>query len=150
MINHTVTKGDSLWKIARSNNISLEDLLALNPQITDANYICVGDVIHVPELWDPYTITEESITADADACADDLPECTDNRRPCVYTAADGETLESIACKFMVPMSEMIYYNLRYCKKEPLSAGCRIIIPAAKKLDPELPAAYEVQRRGVRS
>ena len=38
-------------------------------------------------------------------------------------------LQELVCHIegavMVPMSEMIYYNLRYCKKEPLSAGCRI-------------------------
>ena len=34
MIRHTVQKGDSLWKIAKMHDVSLEALIAANPQLT--------------------------------------------------------------------------------------------------------------------
>lgn len=46
---YTVVKGDTLGKIASAHGISLADLLALNPQITDPNRIEVGDCIVVPK-----------------------------------------------------------------------------------------------------
>ena len=47
--NAYVTKsGDNLSKIARDNNLSLPDLLKLNPQIKDANKIGIGDSINIP------------------------------------------------------------------------------------------------------
>ena len=43
---HTVTAGDTLSKIARDNDVSLDALLAANPQITNPNAISVGQVIN--------------------------------------------------------------------------------------------------------
>ena len=51
MIRHTVQKGDSLWKIAKMHDVSLEALIAANPQLTDPNVIMVGSIINVPEMW---------------------------------------------------------------------------------------------------
>ncbi len=43
--NYTVVKGDTLGRIARANNMTLTELLALNPQIDDPNKIGIGDTI---------------------------------------------------------------------------------------------------------
>lgn len=48
MNQYVVVKGDTLWKIARANNLSLDALLAANPQITDPNYIMPGQVLNIP------------------------------------------------------------------------------------------------------
>ena len=45
---HTVKSGDTLSKVARNNEVSLDSLLAANPQITNANAISVGQVIDLP------------------------------------------------------------------------------------------------------
>lgn len=44
---HRVVKGDTLWAIARTYGISLEELIALNPQIKNPNLIRVGDEVRV-------------------------------------------------------------------------------------------------------
>lgn len=44
---YIVKKGDTLNKIAKANNMSLSDLLALNPQISNPNRINVGDKINL-------------------------------------------------------------------------------------------------------
>lgn len=45
---YTVQKGDSLWKIAKKNNLNFQDLIAANSQLKDINNIQVGDVLNYP------------------------------------------------------------------------------------------------------
>ena len=50
MINYTVQKGDSLWRIGRDVvGLNWRFLVPLNPQIKDPNKIVVGQVIRVPD-----------------------------------------------------------------------------------------------------
>ncbi len=45
---YTVRKGDTLWDIARSHGVSLQSLIAANPQIKNPNLIYPGDKVHIP------------------------------------------------------------------------------------------------------
>ena len=58
MEHYTVKKGDTLWLIAKRNKISLEALVASNPQIHDPNYILPGMRINIPQM--PQQKTSES------------------------------------------------------------------------------------------
>mgnify|MGYP001121573302 CR=1 FL=1 len=42
---YIVQSGDNMYRIARNNNLSLEELVSYNPHITDINYIEVGDIV---------------------------------------------------------------------------------------------------------
>ena len=44
---HTVVQGDTLWGISRDYGVSLETLIALNPQIKNPNLIYVGQEVRV-------------------------------------------------------------------------------------------------------
>ncbi len=44
---HTVVRGDTLWELARRYGLSLEKLIALNPQIKNPNLIRVGEKVRV-------------------------------------------------------------------------------------------------------
>ena len=44
----TIQQGDTLTSIAAANNISVEELMAANPMITDPNAIVAGDTIAIP------------------------------------------------------------------------------------------------------
>lgn len=44
---YTAVYGDCLWNIARSNGMSLNELLALNPQIKNPNLLYVGDRVRI-------------------------------------------------------------------------------------------------------
>ena len=46
---YTVVKGDSLSAIAHKFNITLQELEAANPQITNPNDIKVGEVLNIPK-----------------------------------------------------------------------------------------------------
>ena len=49
---YIVQPGDTLSTIARKFNVTLNDLLALNPTITNVNFIRVGQTINVPLSWE--------------------------------------------------------------------------------------------------
>lgn len=48
-LTYTVEAGDLLGTIAQRFGVSLDEILAANPQITDPNTIQIGDVVTIPE-----------------------------------------------------------------------------------------------------
>lgn len=44
---HTVVRGETLWGIARAWGVTLADLLALNPQISNPNVVTAGQKVRV-------------------------------------------------------------------------------------------------------
>ena len=48
MMYHIVKRGESLWLIAKQHNVTLQELIAANPQIKDPNFIMVGEKILLP------------------------------------------------------------------------------------------------------
>lgn len=44
---HTVVKGETLWKIARSYDVALEEVIARNPQIKNPNLIYPGEKVQI-------------------------------------------------------------------------------------------------------
>ena len=45
---HYVVSGDTMWRISRSYGISLDKLIAANPQVKDPNLIYPGDKLYIP------------------------------------------------------------------------------------------------------
>jgi LysM repeat protein len=58
-VEHIIESGDTLGGIASQNNVSLEDLLAANPDIQDANRIRIGQVIVIPSQAAPAVEPDE-------------------------------------------------------------------------------------------
>lgn len=46
-----VQKGDSLWKIAKREGVTLDALIKANPQIKDPNLIFPGEKVFIPTIW---------------------------------------------------------------------------------------------------
>jgi len=46
--NYTVKSGDTLWDIAKAHGVSLQSLIAANPQISNPNLIYPGQKINIP------------------------------------------------------------------------------------------------------
>jgi len=79
---YVVKPGDTLSKIAKSNGVTLAQLLQANPQIKDSNKIRVGQSINVPTSIDTQTDTTRPLPA--------------NLVPAVAAAAAGALGEAIA------------------------------------------------------
>lgn len=131
MICYTVKPGDSLWKIANSFQVDLDALIAANPQLNNVNQISIGETIHIPEIWQPGHPMRPEPREEAQIPINEDTVMNTIERPCIYTAHDGETLESISHSFMVPLSRMLYYNLKYSRGESLKEGCRVILPESE-------------------
>jgi LysM repeat protein len=53
---YTVQKGDTLRKIAARHGVTVSDILAVNPQIKNANLIYAGQVINLPAAATYHTV----------------------------------------------------------------------------------------------
>lgn len=78
-LTYTVEAGDLLGAIAQRFGLTLDELLAANPQITDPNTIQVGDVVTIPEA--PDEPAEAEPAADGGATADDSAGTDDSTIP---------------------------------------------------------------------
>ncbi len=60
---YTIRSGDTLSKLAKACSLTLSELLAANPQITDANLIYEGQVITIPQAAMPAATSAPTATA---------------------------------------------------------------------------------------
>lgn len=77
---YTIQSGDTLRKIATRINSTVNDILAVNPQIADANKIYVGQTISLPASASYYTVQT------------------------------GDTMKKIAARFGATLDALIYLN----------------------------------------
>jgi peptidoglycan endopeptidase LytE len=77
---YTVQKGDTLRKIATRIGVTVNDILAVNPQITNLSLIFVGQVINLPASASYYTVQS------------------------------GDTMKKIAAKFNTTLEALIALN----------------------------------------
>jgi LysM repeat protein len=77
---YTIQSGDTLRKIGARINSTVNDILAVNPQITDANKVYVGQVINLPASASYYTVQS------------------------------GDTLKKIAARFGTTLESLISLN----------------------------------------
>jgi len=77
---YTVQAGDTLRKIAARFNVTVSDILTVNPQISNANLIYVGQVISMPAS------------------------------PSYYTVQSGDTLKKIAARYGATLEALIALN----------------------------------------
>ncbi|BCJ88117.1 LysM peptidoglycan-binding domain-containing protein [Effusibacillus dendaii] len=108
MITHLVQQGDTLWKIAQKNGVTLSSLIAANPQIPDPDKLDVGQVIHIPVHGN-------------------MPEPTGTMT--TYTVQEGDTLWKIAKETGNSLANVIAANPQIANPEMIAPGQIINIPA---------------------
>ncbi|MBO4422120.1 MAG: LysM peptidoglycan-binding domain-containing protein [Clostridia bacterium] len=47
-VDHTVIRGDTMWKLSRAYGVTLESVIDANPHIEDPDLIYPGDILHIP------------------------------------------------------------------------------------------------------
>jgi len=94
-VNYSVVKGDTLNKIAKRNGLTLNELLALNPQIKNPNMIYVGQIITLG------TTTREVNEKETKAPVTSTKE---------YIVVKGDSLSRIARRNNISLKELIAKN----------------------------------------
>jgi len=103
---YTVQPGDSMWSIARKFGVSLDALIAANPQIPNPNLIFPGQIVCVPKT----TPTQ----------------CPPNTFP--YTVQPGDSMWSIARRFGVSLDALIKANPQITNPSLIFPGQIVCVP----------------------
>ena len=123
---HTVVAGDTISKIARDNDISLDALLAANPQITNPNAISQGQVIDLPvqaATTDSATSTPSPVYTGPGSS-----EYTGGLPSSQYTVVAGDTISKIARVNDVSVDELLAANPQITNPNAISVGQVINLP----------------------
>ena len=110
---YIIRSGDSLRQIAEDHGTTIEEILALNPSIGNANQIYVGATILLPG--------EEEVEEEAD------PGTATAVCPNTYTTVAGDTFASIAAEHNVEASTLALVNNKSVVSW-LAAGTELCIP----------------------
>lgn len=102
-----VKKGDSLFEIAEREGVTLDALIAANPQIKDPDLIFPGQKVFIPPKPEPHP-KPKPITR-------------------VYVVQEGDTLLKIAQKFNVPLDAVIRANPQIQDPNFIFPGQKILI-----------------------
>src|SRR5262252_3789225 len=109
---HTVKPGELLSTIAKKNNVTVADILAANPDITNPNLIQVGQVIQIP-----------TPAGDPDVAANNTPAISP-AAPASASAASGSAANAILDQF-----QSLGASAKTAKQDKLPGG----VPSSEKM-----------------
>ena len=109
---YTVVAGDTMFSIAQRFGVSLDALIAANPQITNPNLIFPGDVLCVPGAAPPCRVPAS------------CPPGFQGR----YTVVAGDTMFSIAQRFGVSLDALIAANPQITNPNLIFPGDVLCVP----------------------
>ena len=115
-IDYIVKKGDSLYSIARNNNLTIDTLMRDNN--LNNTILSIGQTLKIRVYSDEIEVIEECYGPDY------IPKESENSKN--YTVKKGDTLYSIAREFNT--SETVIMNLNNLKSSNLSIGQVLKIP----------------------
>ena len=124
---YTVQAGDSMWSIAQRFGVSLDALIAANPQIPNPSQIVPGQIVCVPQGSPPPTGCPAGTFA--------------------YTVQRGDSMWSIAQRFGVSLDALIRANPQIPNPSQIVPGQIVCVPQGSKPPSGCPAgtfAYTVK------
>lgn len=118
---HTVQKSETVYGIAKSYNLTIEELVKANPGIE--NGVSLGQVLTIPgKKGNEQVVSKPTTPATATITFSDTT--------IQHTVLDHETLYSISKRFMVPIEEIQKAN--NLKSTKIKPGDTILIPVKKE------------------
>lgn len=123
---YTVQPGDTFYRIAVGNNLTLEELTAANPQISNPDILSPGDIVLLPGCGQGTTVETQPDSAEQPASGDSNIVGGSGQQ--VHTVQRGETLFSIAQTYGVTVQQIVDAN-NLQNPNVLNPGQQLIIPA---------------------
>ncbi len=111
---YTVQPGDSMWSIANKFGVSLDALIAANPQIPNPSLIFPGQIVCVPSTPPPGPCPPGTFA---------------------YTVQPGDSMWSIARKFGVPLDALIRANPQIPNPSLIFPGQIVCVPGTQPPPP---------------
>ncbi len=127
-----VAKGDTVYSLARKNNLSVEEFAKIN-NLKSPYTLSIGQKLHTkPETKVPNVITEEKVAEIKTVKQTESvkPNNTTKVGLQEITVAKGDTLYSISRKYQIPVNDLAVMN-KLSAPFALSVGQKIKVP---KLD----------------
>ncbi|MBR1413482.1 MAG: LysM peptidoglycan-binding domain-containing protein [Bacilli bacterium] len=117
--NYTVKKGDSLYSIAKNNNISVDTLIQDNS--LTSNILNIGQQLKIR--------IPSGVTMEVEECfgEDYIPDISSPTNTVTYVVKRGDSLYSISQKYNVSVNDII--NTNNLKSNILSIGQELKIPS---------------------
>lgn len=128
--NYIVKRGDTLYSIARANNISVDTLIKDN-SITN-NTIMVGQILKIRTPNNQEMVIEECIGPDYTP-----PDTNNTPVLTTYTVKSGDNLYAIAKRYNTTASAIMLLN--NLSNTNLSIGQKLKIPAVSTVTPTKPS-----------
>ena len=127
---HTVREGDSLWDIALEYDVTVDQLLQLNPEVSKS--MLVGQTLIISQASDSSDSQESSFSPAEDAPAEEAPSEEESSSSRTHTVQDGDSLWDIATQYDVSVEQLQQLNPEVSKS--MLVGETLMIPPADSSD----------------
>ena len=160
---YVVQSGDTMWAIAKKFDVSLNDLIMANPQVSDADAILPGQKIYLPlsesapsspmgvnngalydvKNGDTLFLIAQRYALNLESLRRANPEVRDGDRivpgmqiylPGSHYVKSGETLSSVAALYGVELSDLIAVNPQVGDVNRIEVGEKLAIPRRQNGD----------------
>ena len=128
---HTVREGDSLWDIAIEYDVTVDQLLQLNPEVSKS--MLVGQTLIISQASDSSDSQESSSSPAEDAPAEEeTASAEESSSSRTHTVQDGDSLWDIATQYDVSVEQLQQLNPEVSKS--MLVGETLMIPPADSSD----------------
>ena len=128
---HTVREGDSLWDIALEYDVTVDQLLQLNPEVSKS--MLVGQTLIISQASDSSDSQESSSSPAEDAPAEEeTASAEESSSSRTHTVQDGDSLWDIATQYDVSVEQLQQLNPEVSKS--MLVGETLMIPPADSSD----------------
>lgn len=121
---YTIAAGDTLGKVAKAFGVTLPDLLAANPQITNPDVVKKGQVVAIPA---GAAAAKHAVASKSEPVPPSKPR--PDRAEQTYTVATGDSMKTIAAGFGVTLTQLIAANPQIPDPNAIKRGQVLTIPS---------------------